>query len=195
MIADFLTRRTRKQREQRNRLAEALSGRLALEPSIAVDDDLIAAMGVDRRAFFRAVYSMVIQERMHMMADESGSIRLMTNEEFHRFMLRRSGLRETEIRRREGVPAFADTLAEHAVAAMEEETVVVDLVVAEFVDPASAPAPSLSGDAASNDSLGWFSLDVAPEPAPREKLPDARQSLPDRRREPWNANEESSVHF
>ncbi|MDR1745496.1 MAG: hypothetical protein LBS30_07070 [Planctomycetota bacterium] len=178
MIADFLMRRVRKQREQRSQLAEALSSRLERERSLTVDDSLIASMGVDRRAFFRAVYAMVIQERMHMMAGGDGRILLMTNGEFHRFMLRRSGLRETEMRRREGIPAFAGTVAERAVAAFEEETVVVDPVVAEVAS-----------------DLDWFNLNVAPEAAAREKMPDARQSLPDRRREPWPANEESGIHF
>ncbi len=197
MIADFLTRRARRQRERRSRLADDLSSRLTREQSLAVDDTLIAALGVDRRAFFRAVYSMVIQERMHMMADENGDVRLMTNGEFHRFMLRRSGLRETEIRAR-GVPDMAG-ISEFAEAGAEaEETVFVEPVTAEFVAPLSGPDSSPAAEVAAeapHDDLGWFNLDVSPESDSREKLPDARQTLPDRRREPWPAAEESAVHF
>ena len=165
-------------------------------------------------------------------------------------MLRRSGMHETEIRRRDVLPVFADTMAEHAIAAIEEETVWIDSVSAELApselplleelestlvsatlggsslsgiiqdepDEVFATLPALTGAAAQERSsrrasrrlqltgpaaspggpgadLGWFNLDVASTPIFRENLPETRQSLPDRRREPWSANEESEVNF
>lgn len=252
MIRDFLKRRAQKRREQRSEVADALVQRLDREHSLVVDDAFVAGMGVGRRLLFKVIYGLVIRERMHMMADDDGQVVLMTNAEFHRFMLRRSGMRETEIRRRDILPVFADTMAEQAIAAIEEETVWVDSVAAELAEPqpalslleeldstlvsatlggsplsgimrdepdevfatlpALAGAPSgeraqrkptrrlqLTGPAASagesGGDLGWFNLDVASTLLSRENLPDARQSLPDRRREPWAANEESEVNF
>lgn len=221
MITGFLMRRARKQREARSGLADALSLRLEQTQSLIVDDELVSSLGVEKNVFFRAVYAMVIQERIHMMADNNGRILLMTNREFHRFMLRQSGVRETEIQRREGIPALADAIAEHAVATLEEETIVIDAVDAELAEspafvesparaepfePAEFPeSPELATlvadknisqpDAPAPDDLAWFNLDVAPARASREKLPGARQTIPDRRREPWAANEESRIHF
>lgn len=162
--------RARRARRGHNALlADSLSRRLEEEQTLAVDDSLISALGADKSGFFHTVYSMLLQERIHMMSGPDGSVRLMTNGEFHRFMLRQS--------RREGIPALADTLVEHTASVMEP------------------------------DGLGWFALDVSSEEdtdtlvdaEKRGKLPDARQTLPERRREPWTANEaaagETAVHF
>ena len=250
MIKYFLKRRAQKRRARRGELASALEGRLEREGTLVVDDAFVDGMGAGRRLLFKVIYGLVIRERIHMMADNDGRVVLMTNVEFHRFMLRRSGMHETEIRRRDVLPVFADTMAEHAIAAIEEETVWIDSVAAELAGSelplleeldstlvsatlggsplsgimpdeseevfatlpalaASAPPErssrrvprrlQLTGPAAaageSGGDLGWFDLDVASTLLFRENLPDARQSLPDRPREPWSANEESGVNL
>jgi hypothetical protein len=180
MFRNFFLRRAERRRELRGQLVDTLLHRLERENSLVADDKLIARMGVSRRVFFQVVYSLVIQERMHMMTDSEGDIVLMTNNEYHRFMLRRSGMRETEIRRRQNIPVFMQSVAEQAIPAAEEDTVVVDTVSAE---------PAASYD---SSDLGWFRLEVAPAAAAREKLPAARQSLPSRQRDPWLAGDIAS---
>ncbi len=181
MLKNFFLRRAERRRELRGQLVDTLLRRLEREHSLIVTGDLVAGTGVGRREFFRVVYSLVIQERMHMMTDSEGNIVLMTNTQFHRFMLRRSGLRETEIRRRENAPVRRESVAERAIPAWEEETVVVDPVVAELA--------TLSSD------LGWFTLDVAPASPSQEKVPASRQSLPHRQREPWLVGESAGADF
>lgn len=242
MFKNFFLRRAQKRRELRGQLVDTLLHRLERESSLVVDDGLIAQMGVKRRVFFQVVYGLVIQERMHMMADDEGCVILMTNAEFHRFMLRRAGVQNPEMRLLENSAVFAneeDTIIVDAVAA-ELATLTVDhdslipmldemdstLVAAtlggapmsglvpEQVDDVIEPLPQLSArgtDPAARESrklrkptrqlqlagpqaeaegdLNWFDLDVTPTLATREKLPDTRQSLPDRPREPWLIND------
>ena len=254
MLKSYLLRRAKKQQELRSQLADTLLARLERENMLTVDDNLFTELGVGRKLFFRVVYSLAIQERMYLMAEQTGNVVLMTNMEFHRFMLRRSGLRETEIRLREGAAVIPETVSEHALTVADlEDTVLIDSVDAEvtldaeiFCDEndsamvaATLGGATLSGilpdyeedlsrseivfiphtimspdsPAARNATtrrharqlqtadgklpgegeLGWFNLEVTPANKPGEKLPASRQTLPDRRREPYTANDEIEI--
>lgn len=73
---------------------EMLMRRLEEKSTLVVDKNLVADLGVGRRALYRIIYDMVRRERMFMLADDDDQMVLMTNSEFNRFMLRRSGLHD-----------------------------------------------------------------------------------------------------
>lgn len=71
---------------------EMLMRRLEEKSTLVVDKNLIADLGVSRKALYRIIYDLVRRERMFMLADDDDQMVLMTNTEFNRFMLRRSGV-------------------------------------------------------------------------------------------------------
>lgn len=267
----------------RNRLkqlhaAEELSRRLEEKASLVVDSRLIADLGVGRKVLYRVIYELVRRERMFMLADKNDQMLLMTNTEFNRFMLRRSGrqtplpaLTLSEARTPEsaaGGTVFVETeqendlpvVAEIAAQLAENRMLTADELFCDDADssilleePAGEkvlddyweiPAAALDSSLASNlspsipeplggvskpevkptrkptrkvarndmkdkelqdietlaksaaqQNLDWFSLDVAAADAERPDLPDYRQGLPARKREPWLTLEDAVLDW
>lgn len=201
MIAALLGR----SREKHESAAEALLSRLGENASLVVDDRLVAELGVGRKALYRIIYDMVRRERMFMLADAKDRMLLMTNAEFSRFMFRRAG---------KDAPAEAGRAAAAAAGldsdivlleSLEDSDIVLDGRREPLGDrtPAAATAamadaetevPELSEPAvlAKPIDLEWFSLDVAATgtDGADAELPDYRQSLPERKRDPWLSAEE-----
>ena len=239
--------------------AEELTRRLEEKASLVVDDRLIADLGIKRKALYHIIYDLVRRERMFMLADKNDQMLLMTNTEFNRFMLRRSGrttplpalaLSETDIKktgiagtvyveteREDDLPVVAEIAAQLAA----ENRMLTDDMFCDDADssiflvpPAEKvlddyweiPAAALDSSLASNLSpsipeplgsavsawgkattrktrrserhdieplsagdalgdLGWFTFDSAQAGNNGPDLPDQRQSLPERKREPW----------
>jgi hypothetical protein len=192
-------------REKHECAAEELMARLAEKASLVVDDSLVSELGVGRKALYRIIYDLVRRERMFMLADSDDRMLLMTNTEFNRFMFRRAGL--------ELPPEPAQSVAEDSDIYIETDD--SDIVLEEMWEiPAAALDSTLAGNlshaipeplgtetgtearpktqrhaeetlVAARDNLDWFSLDVARGEADSGYLPDTRQSLPERKREPW----------
>jgi hypothetical protein len=150
--------------------AEELMHRLEEKASLVVDDNFVADMGLGRKALYRLVYDMVRRERMFMLAGTDGRMLLMTNDEFRRFMFRRSG----KIMPAETLEGVAVAYAETDWADNSDSDLVLE-------SPAAAGQPWEMPAAA----LDWFALDIAPDADEKTDLPDQRQSMPDRKREPW----------
>ncbi len=150
--------------------AEDLMNRLDERASLVVDDALVAEIGLGRRALYRLIYEMVRRERMFMLADRDDRMLLMTNTEFNRFMFRRSGKTEElpmltlDAMRVEAEPETMEELEPGLVLCVEGDS-----------------EPVLEGRASEILDSAWIAAAV---PAGTE-LPEHRQSLPERRREPW----------
>lgn len=214
---------TRRKRDRRARLSDTLLSRLDNDNYLAVDRPLLRSLGVNRRELFRAVYGLVIRERMHMLAEADGTVVLLTNAEYKRFMERRSAYYETRDERGAAhasvaaAPRAPEAPAAAAVAEadMDEESIAarqerLDGVAASILasDSESAlftgatlgggtldglltdaeastaipaiPAASAAESGAESE-YDWFDLDIGTG----GKLPEKRQTLPKRRRQPW----------
>ncbi len=166
-------------RSRRNpqQAAEELMSLLEEKASLVVDEDLVAAMGVGRNALYRIIYEMLRRERMSMLADRNGQMLLMTNSEFNRFLFRSSG-------RTAPLPALTLEPMRVETVAMEMQPEVIfcaegdDALVLE-----DAPEPIIV--------LDWFDFDETLKETAATEVPEHRQSLPERRREPWSVAEES----
>ena len=225
---------SRKKRLARARLADDVLRRLEADNVLIVEQGVPESFGVKRKEFFQTVYDLVMKERIYMISDIEGKVVLMTNAEFSNFMMRRSTSRETEIRRRDTVPAKKDNVAlvvsfdetpqkpaphrsdtaagdEDDILCRETESTlftgatlggaILDGILADIHDPADnrADEPVLAGsvagtgDSGVSPDLNWFSLDVAASEKDGENLPEGRQSLPERRREPWEVLENAEI--
>lgn len=181
MFENLFKTRAHQQRQLRSQVADLLLLRLGQERTLVLDNDLVAEFKVGRRTLMRIAYDLVIKERMHIMADAEGRVVLLANDEFRRFMLRRSGASEEVLRLAERpVPS----LGADAMPADREETVVVEAVEAEAEEVVCVQTP-----APPDDDFSWFTLEVKPTSAKGGKLPPKRQTLPDRARDPWSVAE------
>lgn len=193
--------------------AEELMNLLGERASVVVDDRLVAEMGVGRKALYRIIYDMVRRERMFMLSDRYNQMLLMTNAEFNRFMFRRSGkpiplsMLSTEAEMLcEDSDIVLDLEASDSDIVLEDAPFIPDIPAAPAASTAPAAVAAAFAAAPAPGPLDWFSLDIAPSKRERDAaaltgeavlvsesafvaegldFPDHRQSLPERKREPW----------
>lgn len=215
---------SRRGRDRRARLADTLLRRLDVDNYLAVDRPLLRTLRTSRRELFRVVYGLVVKERMYMLAEAGGTIILMTNAEYARFMARRSAayeaggdpeaapaavaasprdpavsiaaLADTDA----GPEALSDAARQERLDGVAASILASDSESALFTGATlggatldglladadasvgnTAPPAAPAAKTATGSEYDWFDLDIGTG----AKVPEKRQSLPKRRRQPW----------
>lgn len=185
-------------RRRRTLLAERLLISVEQLGSMIFDRTLVAQLGVGRKLGIKLACHLALKERIHMLTDPNGRVVLMSNMEYERYTERRArGERETEIRVRDGVKSIVvkDFDADGGLPLLID-TVCVEkaespprlLVTQEESDTALFTSPPLLGNASDNE---WFNIDIVEtgtDGASAKSAPE-RQSLPERKREPWSSTD------
>lgn len=152
----------------RPRRAERLSALVEEEGCIQLGRELPAALGMNRRQAVQAAYDLALEERAQLRADGAGQLQVMSNRLFNRMIMEALFGKEACI-----VDEIPETLRE-----AEAET-----TIPEMYDAAAEGVVELP----------WYAVGIVPAEAEsadnREMAVFGRQTLPDRKREPWVAME------
>lgn len=219
MFNGFFMRRARERRERRGRLAERLMQLIQAKGVLLVDESLSVHLEAGRRELMREVYRLALREQVYMMSEEDGRVVLMSAMEYHRFMLRRSFTDQmpahSEYDRTPSSAVLGHVSA--ADAADGSDPAAESARVVNVIDPYNDDIPGddmvllpdemvipfperddgdirffqktarrfQAGSPVPDDDIEWFTVANG-----REKMPDGRQGLPERRREPWPVGEE-----
>ena len=180
-------------RRRRTLLAERLLVSVEQLGSMVFDHKLIAQLGVGRKLAIKLACHLALKERIHMLTDPRGRVVLMSNVEYERYTERRAnGEPEAEIHVRGGfksmvvkefdpdaaAPSFADAACMAPVKALPLPASGEDSSIMLFSRP-----PLLGNEMDSE----WFTIDNSGEKqnSGSAKSASERQSLPERKREPW----------
>lgn len=202
-------RRSKARAELKRRILEHVGKHGFLE----LNSENLGNLKAGRKFAYSVIYEMVKLELVHMRCDTEGGVVIMSNNEFSTLLRQRAAIsRETEIRRKNGDHIL---VGQHKMTPEDKETAMAETVTVEmYVDTVETPAPAVNvpatanemgcrifaqadGDSESERRYGWveihtpkFALEMD---ADEEKVPVKRQTLPERRREPWEAVEETAV--
>lgn len=180
----------------RKRLAERLLISVEQRGAIVFDRRIVEEMGVSREVAVRVVCYLLLKERIHMLSDGRGRSVLMSVPEFVRHMENRSrGDEESEIHVRDGLKSIVVERFEE-----DEVPILIDSACVDGTDPEREITASCGDSEAVlfispplrmvESEMDWFTVadgtGVSEDGEPA-KLPLDRQSLPERRREPWSA--------
>lgn len=182
-------RRARSRRRQAERLlicVEQLG-------TMRLDKAILRELGLGRKRAIRIVCHLLLRERIHMTTDACGRMILMSNPEFERITRRQAdGAPETEPLLPGPVPAMIVSEVE----SIEEAPPCREVLCLPTSETPLPVAPPLEVAAAGTNALPerivtreWFPPMAVPAViglVETAKLPPERQSLPERRREPWS---------
>lgn len=172
----------------RHDLAEFLWVCIEAQGSLVVDKEFLKQIRIGRTRALMALCDLLLAERIHLRSDAEGRTVAMSNFEFMRFILnqvdemahpKRFAKEPAEVEISETVSAESEDNIEVAAA------FVAGVVAGEGEGEAvfsEVPPPMESED-------DWFAIDVATDlpgdPGEGTDLPGDRQTLPERKREPW----------
>lgn len=206
LISCFFPGRLRRQRQE---LTDRLFSLLERRGAIVFNDGTVEWLGRGQREALLLVCYLAVRERIHLTTDHEGRMLILSNEEYVRRIRRPSRL---------ALSAPAAPAGNFLVARRRRSTTRARLSGSRImqVDMAAdcLPVDGAPGDAAKSvvtmrpsviedggvegkehelDSSEWFKVVVSSDvlaPAGGEtELPDSRQALPDRQREPWSTAE------
>lgn len=181
MLKQFLERRTEKRRLFRALLTDALTRKLAEADELTVDRALLREFAATRQELLRAASGLAIREKLQIMTGDDGLVRICSNFRFEQLIRAAAGIPEPEAESEALI--LEETLVDEAVPVLAEAD---GSVLASFEtlapDDVEEPVPVIvSGD------IEWMSEFVVGNgrEAGGGNLPDNRQTLPPRERDPW----------
>lgn len=191
-------------RERRNAflhsLTERLLERLARQGSFVLEPGNLAELAAGREQVLRVVYALLLGERLHLTSNDAGQAVAMSNHEFENRLRQRAAAafgsgspddpQQLTVSAMEAPEAFPLAVAPVGRETTEEERAGLECAL-EGIFAASAFAREETGDMADATAAAAAATDAAARQRPI--LPLARQSLPERRREPWTASDRSEV--
>lgn len=212
-LFDLISPKKRRARARRL-LAERILISVEQLGAMCFDNKTLAEMGLSRKLGMRIICILLLRERIHMMTDGYGRVILLSNQEFERFTRQRAdNAEEPEIRVRSSVKSMvvqdSDLQNENGVnlilgsaaatmrlphtppqpSAADSETRRIPAAASAAGEESEAvlfTSPPITGN---EEDYEWFDIDVASrkdasDPSAAKKASE-RQSLPERKREPW----------
>lgn len=178
MLNKVIGGRAGRKEEARRDLAELLWVCVEAQGALVLDEGFFGRMRIGRASALTAVCDLLLAERIHLRSDSEGRMVAMSNFEFMRFILDRA---ENAMRAKRSPAAAGGGVCETAPGATEHgagtEVSTARETIARVVG-----SETLAENGEAPDVTGEWS-----------NFPDWRQSLPERKREPWPPFEESGA--
>lgn len=156
--------------------------------SIILDRQSLEQLGLKRRVAVRLVCHLLFKERIHMTTDSLGRIVLMSNIEYERYTRNRAdGDEEPEVRIFNGIKSMVVKEFEDIRSSADERSESKALPVGEDSAAFFAVSPPLLGNEMGGE---YYNADDGFDPDDdAAKTASGRQSVPERRREPWKSSD------
>lgn len=167
----------------RRLLAERLLISVEQLGAMALDKNALKHLGVGRKLAVRIICILLVRERMHLISDPKGRTIMLSNQEFLRHIDNRVNGFEENLRVSSMPPATAHPDLQRQLDSMTAAG--GDQISATENETVCMPGPIPGSGTMDYD---WFAIDDKPAPDGTNDTADMssdRQSLPERRREPW----------
>lgn len=177
MIMKFIRRRSERRAERQRSYRALLAGTLARKidesDELTLDRTLQAELGAPHRELLHTAYELALQERIHIMAENDGVVRLMSN---HRFEQMTREYASTYTTAGIGGILLSESEEQWSDSSIEPLSVTDPDSEAIFLDEAAFLEPITEQSAMETLKSGKERRDAPP---------DGRKTLPPREREPW----------